>query len=469
MARITKPPTREIISDFAKEIRERRAPTVKPSKHVINFRTDVKDGVEREVYRVPIEILRYRKDNGRISSNVIDYEKNTGILHEADEDAQAKIAEFLKQKDPEKTSILRKSLLHGGQREPAIITCDGFLINGNRRKMVMVELHREFPEHENFAFMKVVVLPGPDDPGQGGAPTLLEIESIENRYQLQSDGKSEYYGFDRALSIKRKIELGLTLEAQLRDDPQFAKASSSELEKAKKDYKKKYLDPLKCIDRYLAQFGRDGQYRTISTAMSDPEGRWQAFLDYSNTYTGHLSNKKKLIEYGIKEDEIGEIEEAAFDIIRLRTIPDMSKVHYIMRDLPKYCSTKEGKKEILAIAREVQVTLPEEKCKDELGNPLSTKELDAVWEAENATRIIYRLKNAAREHGKKKERETPLTLLEAALKKLNHDDMELGSISIGDCKRAHKLAVQIKERADELESEIYHYEKQQKELLHNHK
>ena len=225
MAHITQSPTREIVSDFAKEIRTKRRRTVKPSKTVINFRTDIKDGVERDVWRVPIEILRYRKDNGRIASDVLDYEKNVGILHEADEDAQAKIAEFLKHKDPEKTNILRKSLLHDGQREPAIITCDGFLINGNRRKMVMEELRREFPDNQNFEFMKVVILPGPDDPNEGGPPTLLEIESIENRYQLQSDGKSEYYGFDRALSIKRKIEIGLSLEAQLRDDPRFAEVA----------------------------------------------------------------------------------------------------------------------------------------------------------------------------------------------------------------------------------------------------
>jgi len=66
--------------------------------------------------------------------------------------------------------------------------------------------------------------------------------------------------------------------------------------------------------------------------MSDKEGRWQAFIDYSNTYTRDLCSPKQRIELGIEEDEIGSIEEAAFDIIRLRTVPDMPKVHVIMRD-----------------------------------------------------------------------------------------------------------------------------------------
>ncbi len=46
MPATTKPVTREIIEDFAKEIRERKRPTVKPSKEVINFRTDRNDGFE---------------------------------------------------------------------------------------------------------------------------------------------------------------------------------------------------------------------------------------------------------------------------------------------------------------------------------------------------------------------------------------------------------------------------------------
>ena len=265
---------------------------------------------------------------------------------------QAKIAEFLEEKDPEKTAALTMSIMHDGQRDPAIITCDGFIINGNRRKMVMDRLRREHPDDENFAYMKVVILPGADD--EGGPPTLLEIEKIENRYQLQSDGKSEYYGFDRALSIKRKIDLGLPLEDQLRDDPRYASATKADLDKAVKKYEKEYLSPLACVDRYLKQFKREGCYRTISAGISDPEGRWQAFRDYSDTYSNCFGNAKRMMELGLKEEEIGQIEEAAFDIIRVRTIPDMPKAHMIMRDLPKYCRTREGKKELLKIADDVR-------------------------------------------------------------------------------------------------------------------
>lgn len=460
MPEISKPKCREIIDDFAKEIRRRRTRTAKPSKDVINFRGE--KHVERDVYMVPLGLLRFRKENGRIASDVLDYERNIAILDERDDAAQAVIRRFLAEKDPEKTKQLKNSIKHDGQREPAVITCDGFLINGNRRKLVMDELHSEIPQDDQFGYMKVVILPGKDD--EGGPPTVLEIERIENTYQLQRDGKSEYYGFDRALSIKRKIDVGYSLEDQLRDDPQYASASKGEFQKAVKKFKKDYLDPLDCVDKYLRQFGREGLYRTISTGMGDPEGRWQAFIDYSTTYHREFRNKKRLVELGIEDTEIGAIEEAAFDIIRLRTIPNGPKVHVIMRNLAKYCRVKEGKKAILKIPQCVTPVLLPEECVDQNGKPLSAAQIDAKWAAKYKRDIIYNLKKAADSHDARKEKETPLELLETAYKKLTHDDMDPSAIAVADFGRARKLAAQIKARANDLESAIYHHEKNYKNL-----
>lgn len=227
---ITQEALREIIPDFERAIREKKAKNVKPAKAVINFRDEKLKGHERPIESVPIDLLRYRKDNGRIASDVMNYEHLNGPLDEKDERAQKLLRDFLHNKHPEMTEILIKSIGHQGQNEPAIITCDGFLINGNRRKMAFEELREANRGNEKYNYMNVVILPGPDD--EGGPPTLLEIERLENRYQLQSEGKSEYYGFDRALSIKRKIMLGLSLEEQLRDDPRYAHAGEQELKKA---------------------------------------------------------------------------------------------------------------------------------------------------------------------------------------------------------------------------------------------
>ena len=165
MATISQSAAREIIQDFAEEIRKRRGTTAKPSKAVILFRRDDLDKVERKIWLVPIDLLRYRKENGRIASDVIDYEKTYGLLDETDVEAQGLLRKFLERKDPEKTSILSKNIVYSGQREPAVVTCDGFLINGNRRKMVMESLRDEYPNNHKYDYMKVVILPGENEEG----------------------------------------------------------------------------------------------------------------------------------------------------------------------------------------------------------------------------------------------------------------------------------------------------------------
>ena len=191
MNTITKPKEREIIEDFAKEIQQRKTQASPPKTSVIDFRDELIKGVERPVESVPLNLLRYRKNNGRISSDIFDYEKNHGILDEKSKETQKIVSEFLENRNKDKTEELKNSIMLKGQQEPAIITCDGFLINGNRRRLVIEMLSNLKKGDPRFERMKVVILPGKSD--EGGPPTLKEIEQIENRYQLQSMGKAEYY------------------------------------------------------------------------------------------------------------------------------------------------------------------------------------------------------------------------------------------------------------------------------------
>ncbi len=244
MGKITMNKTREIIEDFEKAINEKKETGARPSKTVIEFRNDRKVGKERLIYLVPINLLRYSKENGRIASDVLNYEKFERCLDETTNEGQGILHDFLASKDKEKTDELKKSIKHDGQRDPAIITCDGFLVNGNRRKMVLQDLN-----DRNCSTMKVVILPGKGD--EGGPPTLLEIEQIENRCQLQSDAKAEYSSFDRALSMRRKIEYGMSLEEQLRDDPIYAGLNGKDFNKAVKRMKEQYLKPLERSSPYI--------------------------------------------------------------------------------------------------------------------------------------------------------------------------------------------------------------------------
>ncbi len=452
MEKIDKSKVREIIVDFSHDIEQRKRSGPKPQKAVIYFRSERKFGIERDVYDVPIELLRYRKDNGRIRAEVISYEKEFGILDERSQEAQKKLCEMLDRNDPEKNDELERSILHEGQREPAIITCDGFLINGNRRKMTIERINDKKPG--TIKDMKVVILPGKND--AGGPPTLLEIEEIENRYQHQSEGKAEYTKFNTALSIQRKINMGMTLEEQLRDDPIYAGLNDKDFKKEVKTIREQFLQPLECIDRYLEVLGREGLYNTISARSGDREGRWQAFLDYYNHVYKRLIDSKQRMELGVSESEIGKIEDIAFKIIRKREFPRIGKAHQIIRDLPKWLSNSNSKKDLFRI-----VNISHE-LKDGKKENVADKEdddIDKIWAGEHQE-IYGFIKNAKNTYEQGKVSETPLDLLEAALKKLQHENMVIDAINKADFSRAKKLIIQIRESIKELEKEFYDLEKQ---------
>ncbi|MBT3417033.1 ParB N-terminal domain-containing protein [Candidatus Woesearchaeota archaeon] len=458
---ITRPAIREIIVDFANEINSRLRKDATPSNEVIYFRNEHRKNKERIVVSVPSELLRFRKDNGRILSDVMSYEKDTGTLKEKSEEAQEILRDFLLKKDPEKTNELINSIKHVGQREPAIITCDGFLINGNRRKVAMDKLYIDEGD-DQYSTMKVVILPNIGD--EGGPPTLKEIEQIENRYQLQSQGKSEYTRFDKALSMRYKMQKGMSLKEQLIDDPQYTDFQPREINKVINKLEKEYLEPLECVDDYLSILDRSGLYSTVSSGAGDRLGRWEAFIDYYARVKKNLNDPNKRIKMGIDENEIGDIEEIAFKIIRKREFPELPKVHMLMRQLPKMLENKHAKKELVKLL-DIELELDPEECFDENGNEKDEKEKDLVWGQKNASVLINQVKKAKRIIDYEKERETSLTLLEASLAKLEHENMEPDVVELADLKKAMNLAKEIKETADELESQFYHLQKNWKKQL----
>lgn len=444
---------REIIDDFAKEINRRRT-KVSPPKTMIYFRNEHIKGIERDVWEVPIELLRYRVDNGRISTDVESYRKMHGPLLERDENTQKILASFLERKDPDLTEILIKSIKHTGQKDPAIITCDGFLINGNRRKLALEKL--------KLPTMRVVILPGPDD--EGGQPTLLEIEQIENRYQLQKEGKAEYYKFDRALSIRRKEKIGMTLEMQLRDDPQFANLPEPDFQKMMQEYQEEYLETLKCIDMYLNKIGREGLYDNISTGMADREGRWYAFYDYYKHVESKLHEENKRIKYlGIEEDEVSIVRDVAWKVIRQREFPKLKKVHQIMRDFPKILRRKEAKEALFEL-KDLSMDIPDKYKYDEKGEELDFAIIDKKWIADNSPTIIRQVKKAINLHEFEKGQETPIKLLLGAYDKLVHPDMVPQNSKIEEYKNACILSEQIRNRADVLRSEFANLDKMSKKF-----
>ena len=448
---ITQDTTQEIIQDFADEIGRKRVKASPAETTRINFREGVTENREEIVYKVPLGLLRFRKENGRISSSVKTHERTVGPLDRTDATDQQLLRKFLREKDPEKTDELKNLLRAEGQREPGIITADGFLINGNRRKVALLELSEDFPSDDRYRTMKVVILPGERD--EGGPPTLKEIEQIENRYQLQAEGKAEYHGFDAALSIRDKQARGYTLEQQMRDDPQFRLMSQAAFKRAVTKRRKDLLDPLELVDEYLETIGRPGEYSAISRGLGDPEGRWQAFLDLQTSLGSKVTTDKGREKLEIDTKEAAKIMQAAYAVIRMREVAGFGKLHSVMRKLPAYA--RAGKGHLIDLATKVSHELPAEERRDEDGNELSRADIEHRWKSRYGGQITWKLGKAREASEIETEKTTPLKLLSDALDKLNHDKMITDNIDKPSLSKALKIVNDIGKRNDEIKREVY--------------
>ena len=459
MSEIQQDAPREIVDDFAKEIADKRIETSAGEKTRINFRDGVRRNREEKVYHVPIGLLRYRKENGRISAAVKTHERLVGTLDPKDEDAQTKLGSFLRDMGPDKTEELKRLLQADGQREPGIATADGFLVNGNRRKLALTELGVANPGDDQFKTMKVVILPGRDDPG--GPPTLREIEQIENRYQLQDEGKAEYSGFDAALSMRDKEEKGYTLEEQLRDDPKYRNLEKKRFEAEVKRRRDEVFEPLRLVDEYLEAIGRRGEYTLVAHTGRGGEGRWQAFLDLAKYFSCKVRTVAGLEKIGLEDSgEAARVLQAAYATIRLREVPTFGKLHDIMRQVPKMC--RGGKEHLLDLERKVKHKLSDEELVDERGEPLREREIEERWRNKYEQEITRQLVKAREDSDDTKKRSAPVELLAEARDKLCHRNMVVGRINMSELEAAIQLAQEIRDRGEELRKHIWDRMKKRK-------
>lgn len=455
--KITTDAERKIIAEFAKEVKERAEPGPSPEFTVIDFRNDRQKGKagERKVYFVPTDILRFRKDNGRIAADVMSYEKLNGGLVENTQETQQILKNFLLGLDKENNEKLKHSILHQGQVEPAIITCDGFLINGNRRKMILEELFIEKKDRK-FLTMKCVILPAKDNTefpfSEGGPPKIIEIEEIENRYQLQKDGKSEYTNFNWAVSTQRKIQDGYSLERQLRDDSSYAHLPEKEFSKKVEEIKENFLYPLEAVDRYLESLGREQLYNTIAEGSHDKDGRWYSFIDYYKYVYKKLKDEKSRSKFEVEEYDIDEIEDICFKIIRKKDFKQLMKTHMVMRKIPSILENRAAKKELMKISNgTTELTKSElDDCNGDL------KLIDGRWGSKNEPIIYGKVKVAVQIVDHEKETENAVTLLQDSLKKLNHENMQPDTVDPFKIEEALKICRGIQERAAELENTFDH-------------
>jgi hypothetical protein len=220
---------------------------------------------------------------------------------------------------------------------------------------------------------------------------------------------------------------------------------------------------LECIDRYLQWLNRDGLYSTVSSGLGDPEGRWQAFHDYYQSFYKKSQDANLLLQMNLREDEVGKVEQAAFRVIRKRELGKIGKVHGVMRELPNLLKKNESKREFLKL-HQIKPDVSKDKRFDAEGKEHDERVIDKFWGEANQQEIFHHLNTALMLEESKSELEKPLDLLQAALDKLKHKKMNPRQVDVLQYEEAMKLTQEIQRTAHDLEREFFHLKKERDKL-----
>ena len=173
--------------------------------------------------------------------------------------------------------------------------------------MVIEELHNETFE-DRFKTLEVIILPGTDDADR---PTLEDIAMLEYREQVESDGKSNYSDMAKALTIRNNVRQGVPLRKMMKGDPKYSNLSEKLFEKDAKNLDRDTIGVLKVVDEYLKAYKIEGNYRLVET-------KWDSFRELSQKVILRLDDEKYLDDHNIEEDEVAEVAQSCFAIMKLK-------------------------------------------------------------------------------------------------------------------------------------------------------
>ena len=170
----------------------------------LRYRGEVKTFVE---YEIPIELLVYNVENGRIASLVKSFEKEHSTLNPERKDDALQIARFLYDSNDIANKKTKKDIAENGQLETGIITSDGVIVDGNRRASLMLSILNDesYPPSVRARCEKFRAVVLPEDADE------KEILRLETTFQMGTDEKVGYNAIEKYLHAYDMKEKGFSI------------------------------------------------------------------------------------------------------------------------------------------------------------------------------------------------------------------------------------------------------------------
>lgn len=249
------------------------------------------------VFKIPIELALYNPKNGRIASIIKTLKSLNGdSLDDYSHEGQIAIGNHIWESNISRNKKTQSDLDKKGQLEPAIITKDGILIDGNRRVTILRKLGQKYVE--------ALVLPVEleEDP--------IEIQRLEYSFQINVDEKVDYNPIEKYIKANDFFE---QYSKTLNDTDKIIKElaelngkNKSEIHDYLKIYRlfEEYLKFIEAENCFILLDKREDLFLTLRSSLKD-------FIDENGDSKG---SSKPFQEY--TDLDVADLKELCFDYIR---------------------------------------------------------------------------------------------------------------------------------------------------------
>ena len=404
----------------------------------IRYCGDVKTFIE---YEIPMDLIIYNVENGRIASLVKSYEREHSSLNPEKEEDAKQIAQFLYDSNDIANKKTKRNIVANGQLETGIITCDGVLVDGNRRVSLMRQILSDssFSPSERARCEKFRAIVLPEDADK------KEILRLETTFQMGADEKVGYNAIEKYLHAQDLADQGFSTS----DISEFMNLDGA-------TEVTKLLEIKQLIDEYLEYFGLDGLYTRLPKGFEDD-------LQKLNTAIRKIKNGS--INW-IPTTRLTEVENdlkcISFDYIRLnakspdgfefRSIASTSNANFLVNEDIWNQFVKSWQDATNDITETpIEVVLSEATTTNESSRLLEAR--DNEWRTNVKDNLMEAFNDAQTTLNNKKEKEKPGVLFKRALNALQQIDLDsLGAAA--DKSDILKYVEQVKMICDNVSTKV---------------
>lgn len=404
----------------------------------IRYCGEVKTFIE---YEIPMDLIIYNVENGRIASLVKSYEREHSSLNPEKEEDAKQIAQFLYDSNDIANKKTKRNIVANGQLETGIITCDGVLVDGNRRVSLMRQIISDssFSTSERARCEKFRAIVLPEDADK------KEILRLETTFQMGADEKVGYNAIEKYLHAQDLSDQGFSTS----DISEFMNLDGA-------TEVTKLLEIKQLIDEYLEYFGLDGLYTRLPKGFEDD-------LQKLNTAIRKIKNGS--INW-IPTTRLTEVENdlkcISFDYIRLnakspdgfefRSIASTSNANFLVNEDIWNQFVKSWQDATNDITEtQIEVVLSKATTTNESSRLLEAR--DNEWRTNVKDNLMEAFNDAQTTLNNKKEKEKPGVLFKRALNALQQIDIEnLGAAT--DKSDILKYIEQVKKICDNVSNKV---------------